>query len=308
MTPARTATPRRSGRRPSRSARSGCPGPIAAVVEKSATKSNARSGGQRGLDDAFHVDGPCDRAYGADAGNHYVQAGTLRLLVSAADASPDLRLREGSARHGHGTRGRDAGRAVGMARLAALIEPGSLLEATPECLVVAHADGRILFANHRVEQLTGFDRAELVGQSVELLIAADVLELAPGARVEAVCRTNGRRRDPGRGAPGTIEGPERAAGGHPPRRLGPEGRPRGAVRSRGQVPGAGRADPGGRLPGPRRRELGLDLREPAGGDAAGHRPGRVAHRSRTAGASTCTPRTSTACGRSTRTPTTTTRR
>ena len=27
-------------------------------------------------------------------------------------------------------------------RLATLIEPGSLLEATPECLVVAHADGR----------------------------------------------------------------------------------------------------------------------------------------------------------------------
>jgi len=32
-----------------------------------------------------------------------------------------------------------------LARLARLIEPGSLLEATPECLVVARTDGRIIF-------------------------------------------------------------------------------------------------------------------------------------------------------------------
>ena len=77
------------------------------------------------------------------------------------------------------------------ARLALMIEPGSLLEATPECLVVAQADGRIVFANHHVEQLTGFNRDELVGHSVELLIAADLIELEPGTRVEAVCRTRG---------------------------------------------------------------------------------------------------------------------
>ena len=40
-----------------------------------------------------------------------------------------------------------------------------LLEATPECLVVAARDGRIVFANHRVEELTGFGRDELVGRS-----------------------------------------------------------------------------------------------------------------------------------------------
>lgn len=72
-------------------------------------------------------------------------------------------------------------------RLAEMIEPGSLLEATPECLVVTRADGRILFANRRVEQLTGFDRDELVGRSVELLVAADILDLELGSRVEAVC-------------------------------------------------------------------------------------------------------------------------
>ncbi len=98
---------------------------------------------------------------------------------------------------------------IGMERLAALIEPGSLLEATPECLVVARSDGRILFANHRVEELTGFDRAELVGQSVELLVAADVIDLAPGTRMEAVCRTKEGGEIPVEVHLGAIEGPER---------------------------------------------------------------------------------------------------
>ena len=61
-----------------------------------------------------------------------------------------------------------------LARLARLIEPGSLLEATPECLVVAHADGRIVFANHHVQALTGFSRDDLVGKPVDLLLASDV--------------------------------------------------------------------------------------------------------------------------------------
>jgi diguanylate cyclase (GGDEF)-like protein/PAS domain S-box-containing protein len=98
---------------------------------------------------------------------------------------------------------------VVSARLASLIEPGSLLEATPECLVVAHADGRILFANHRVEQLTGFDRRELAGESVELLIAAELLELAPGTHTEAVCRRSGGGEIPVEVHVGTIEAPER---------------------------------------------------------------------------------------------------
>ncbi|MEX1263417.1 MAG: PAS domain S-box protein, partial [Actinomycetota bacterium] len=94
------------------------------------------------------------------------------------------------------------------ARLAAMIEPGSLLEATPECLVVARADGRILFANHHVEQLTGFGRDELVGHSVELLIAADLLDEEPGSRIEAVCRTSDGRDLPVEVHIGRIDGPE----------------------------------------------------------------------------------------------------
>jgi diguanylate cyclase (GGDEF)-like protein/PAS domain S-box-containing protein len=83
-----------------------------------------------------------------------------------------------------------AGAADADARLATMIEPGSLLEATPECLVVARTDGRIVFANSHVERLTGFGRDELVGSSVELLIAADLLDLEPGSRIEAVCRAH----------------------------------------------------------------------------------------------------------------------
>ena len=94
------------------------------------------------------------------------------------------------------------------ARLAAMIEPGSLLEATPECLVVARGDGRIVFANRHVEQLTGFGRHELIGESVELLIAADLLDLDPGSKIEAVCRTNGGGDVPVEIHVGRIDGPD----------------------------------------------------------------------------------------------------
>src|SRR6478672_11773131 len=47
-------------------------------------------------------------------------------------------------------------------RVAAHLEPGPLLEATPECLVVTRSNGQIVYANHRVQSLTGFTRDELV--------------------------------------------------------------------------------------------------------------------------------------------------
>jgi diguanylate cyclase (GGDEF)-like protein/PAS domain S-box-containing protein len=103
----------------------------------------------------------------------------------------------------------DTGSDPDLARLAALIEPGSLLEATPECLVVAREDGRILFANHHVEELTGFDRRDLVGQSIELLIAADLVDREPGTRLETVCRTQLGDEVPVEVQLGAIAGPER---------------------------------------------------------------------------------------------------
>ncbi len=83
-----------------------------------------------------------------------------------------------------------------FARVAASIEAGSLLEATPECLVVTRADGEILYANRRARELTGLGEDELVGTAIELLIAADVLSLPPDARVEALCRRRGGEEFP----------------------------------------------------------------------------------------------------------------
>src|SRR6187397_801637 len=146
------------------------------------------------------------RAYGADAGNHCAEARNAQVAWVLVRC-----LTKTERRRAQMVMEREEGQTAGAvaSRLAALIEPGSLLEATPECLVVAHADGRILFANHRVEQLTGFDRSDLVGQSVELLIATDILELVPGTRLETICRTNDLGEIPVEIHLGTIEGPER---------------------------------------------------------------------------------------------------
>jgi diguanylate cyclase (GGDEF)-like protein/PAS domain S-box-containing protein len=81
-----------------------------------------------------------------------------------------------------------AGVAPIPAELPRLIDPGSLLEATPECLVVAAGDGRILYANQQAERLTGFTRHELVGKHVELLVASHLLDAKPGTHQETVCR------------------------------------------------------------------------------------------------------------------------
>jgi diguanylate cyclase (GGDEF)-like protein/PAS domain S-box-containing protein len=61
-----------------------------------------------------------------------------------------------------------------LGRLADLLSPGSLLEATPESLLVAETDGSILYANGPFERLTGFDREQLVGRSVTTLLGEDV--------------------------------------------------------------------------------------------------------------------------------------
>jgi diguanylate cyclase (GGDEF)-like protein/PAS domain S-box-containing protein len=98
--------------------------------------------------------------------------------------------------------------AAALARLTRLVEPASLLEATPECLVVAQADGRIVFANHHVETLTGFRRDQLLGEPVELLVATDILTSTPGTRVESVCRTADGGEVPVEIHLGAIEGPE----------------------------------------------------------------------------------------------------
>ena len=98
---------------------------------------------------------------------------------------------------------------VDAARLARLIEPGSLLEATPECLVIAQTDGRIIFANHHAETLTGFSREELVGRPVEELITDDLLSGEPDRRIETLCRRRDGHTLPVEVHLGAIDGPEK---------------------------------------------------------------------------------------------------
>lgn len=96
-----------------------------------------------------------------------------------------------------------------MVRLARLIEPGSLLEATPECLVVTAADGKILFANHRMEDLTGFAPSSLIGAGVEVLLPEGLGGADQGSRFEAPCHKSDGADFPVEVHLGAIEGSER---------------------------------------------------------------------------------------------------
>jgi diguanylate cyclase (GGDEF)-like protein/PAS domain S-box-containing protein len=78
-----------------------------------------------------------------------------------------------------------------IAGITGLVEPGSVLEATPECLVVTAVDGRIVFANRRVQELTGFARSELVGSSVEVLLAEGLSAETKGTFRSLCTRANG---------------------------------------------------------------------------------------------------------------------
>jgi diguanylate cyclase (GGDEF)-like protein/PAS domain S-box-containing protein len=95
------------------------------------------------------------------------------------------------------------------ARLSATLEAGSLLEATPECLVVAQADGRIVFANQAVEALTGFTRVELLDKPVQLLVATELTEASAGTRIESICRRADGGEIPVEVHVGQIDEPER---------------------------------------------------------------------------------------------------
>ncbi len=90
------------------------------------------------------------------------------------------------------------------------LAPSSLLEATPECLVVAAHDGRIVYANRRAETLTGFPRGELVGRPVAELVLADrpLGEEATGlGSLTGVCRRADGVELPVEVHLGTVDGP-----------------------------------------------------------------------------------------------------
>jgi len=74
-----------------------------------------------------------------------------------------------------------------LGRLSDVLTPGSLLEATPESLVVAETGGAILYANAACERLTGFARGELLGHTVEGLLAAELADRPSGSSFETTC-------------------------------------------------------------------------------------------------------------------------
>ena len=47
---------------------------------------------------------------------------------------------------------------------------GRLLEAAPDAILEVNADGRITLVNAAAEQMFGYARAELIGQTIELLV------------------------------------------------------------------------------------------------------------------------------------------
>jgi PAS domain S-box-containing protein len=54
-----------------------------------------------------------------------------------------------------------------------LVDVTDVLEAMPDGIVIADREGRIVFVNRHVENLSGYCRDDLVGQPVELLVPVD---------------------------------------------------------------------------------------------------------------------------------------
>ena len=74
-----------------------------------------------------------------------------------------------------------------LGRLSDVLTPGSLLEATPESLVVAETGGEIIYANAACERLIGFGRGELLGRTVEGLLATDLADHPAGSSFDTTC-------------------------------------------------------------------------------------------------------------------------
>jgi two-component system sensor histidine kinase DevS len=53
----------------------------------------------------------------------------------------------------------------------------AVIEAAPDAVLLVDSDGRIALANRQVETLFGYDRVELVGAAVEVLVPDDVREM-----------------------------------------------------------------------------------------------------------------------------------
>jgi diguanylate cyclase (GGDEF)-like protein/PAS domain S-box-containing protein len=90
-----------------------------------------------------------------------------------------------------------------------VLDAERLLEATPECLVVTATDGRIVYANHRLEELSGYTRDELRDRAVDELIRADrpIAQLESGLPVEGSCLRRDGTELPVEVHLGAVDGP-----------------------------------------------------------------------------------------------------
>src|ERR1700722_2988770 len=62
----------------------------------------------------------------------------------------------------------------------------ALLEAAPGAMVCIAADGRVVLVNAQAEQLFGYERDDLIGQSLETLIPGAARAAHPEPRAEYV--------------------------------------------------------------------------------------------------------------------------
>jgi PAS domain S-box-containing protein len=76
---------------------------------------------------------------------------------------------------------------------------GALLEAVPDAMVCTAADGRIVLLNAQAERLFGYQRAELIGQPVEILVPDAARGMHPGHRAGYLA--DPRHRPMGAGIP-----------------------------------------------------------------------------------------------------------
>jgi PAS domain S-box-containing protein len=75
----------------------------------------------------------------------------------------------------------------------------ALVEAAPDAMVCIAADGRIVLVNAQAERLFGYQRAELIGQPVEILVPDAARAVHPGHR--AAYAADPRHRPMGEGLP-----------------------------------------------------------------------------------------------------------
>ncbi len=70
----------------------------------------------------------------------------------------------------------------GVVRAPATAIAAALLDAAPDAIVGVRADGTVVLANAQTERLFGYERGDLLGQPVELLVPERFRDVHPEHR------------------------------------------------------------------------------------------------------------------------------